>query len=280
MFDLKCLNPVKIFAAQWRKALLALVVFNSSMPLVADVDPELLWLPRNYNHHYKTLYRAANTVEQHDRCAQVIAASLSESESDIEHPIFKITCRDDNRISFIAVVDGFTNEILNLPPSPVEAEPEPEAELTPAEIEQQARQAKRDKFWQLCFSQVEKRSRELKSLEWLHKEQPDPAEETESSLLFHVDFNARTDSGEKLEFRAHCDFQGDEKRIEIRARNLMPRVSPEDEHIEIDESSLEGEVVGNSKGAKPVLITEREAKTDLVLDPEPDSEPVLEDAKQ
>lgn len=225
-----------------------LAVCNSFVPIVAAVDQDLLWLPRNYNHHYKTLYRAANTVEQHERCVKVIAASLSEAESNIEHPVFKITCRDKERVSFVAVVNGFTNEILNLPPSlseePIELEPE--IELSPEEVAQQAHQSKLDEHWRRCISQVERRARNLNLLEWLYEGQPTPVEDSETTVLYHLDFNARTKDGEALAYRAHCDFSSDEEDIGIHARNL-PRITAGEDSDEnkaegpVTESSVEGE---------------------------------------
>lgn len=226
------------------------MAFMSVSPVARAVEQDLLWLPRNYNHHYKTLYRAAVTVEEHDRCAKVIAASLSEAESNIEHPIFKITCRDKARISFVAVVDGFTNEILNLPPSlseePVELEPE--IELSPEEAAEEAHQNKLNEHWQFCFAQVERRAQKLHVLEWLHEGQSEPVEESETALLYHVDFNARTENGEALAFRAHCEFGEGEKNIEIHARNLpgvIDRDASDDEMVE--DTDIENSIEGKEK---------------------------------
>jgi len=77
--------------AVWTSWFLAIFLACFSVPRAYSVDADLLWLPREYNHHYQTLYRAAIKVEQHQRCVKVIAASLSESDSNIEHPVFKIT---------------------------------------------------------------------------------------------------------------------------------------------------------------------------------------------
>jgi len=238
------INTDNLFLFRLCSVLLAFAIITSIVPAVRAVERDLLWLPRNYNHHYKTLYRAATTVEQHERCVKVIAASLSESESNIEHPVFNITCRDQERRSFVAKVDGFTNEILNLPPSLSEesVELEPEIELSPEEAAQLAHQAKLDEHWQLCYSQVERRARHLNLLEWLHEGQLEPVEESETTFLYHVDFNARSSSGEQLAYRAHCEFKEGVKNIEIHARKLS-RIAADNSS---DENKAEGPATENS----------------------------------
>lgn len=177
----------------------------------AAVDDSLLWLPRNYYRHKRHLYHAAEVAEQTEQCRYVIAGTINQDRSTQEHPVFKITCRDADRQTFAFLVDGLSYDILNRPPPP-----------DPEEIAKRELQQRLEKKWMVCFDQLEQRTDALQGLTWSTQDMPEATMNGDDDITFEVDFNAASEAGNVLHYRAQCHFQGDDKKIDIYSRLEVP----------------------------------------------------------
>ena len=169
------------------------------------INRDQLWLPRDYYRHLRTLYKAAEMAEDTERCKYVIAGTLSQERSDIDHPVFVITCRDQQRQTFAYIMDGISLEILNRP-SP----PDPEVAA------QQALQQKLEKKWLACFEQIKRRTQGFRNTS-LSQDMPAANVIDDNNVHFIVDFNATSRSGDALRYRARCEFNGNKKVVVINA---------------------------------------------------------------
>ena len=195
-------------------SLIATVLFaNESIA----VNRDQLWLPRDYYRHFRSLYKAAEISEQTERCQYVIAGTLSQERSTKEHPVFIVTCRDQERQTFAYIVDGLSLDILNRP-----APPDPEM------LAQQELQKEIEKKWMACQEQIKKRTRGLRGIAWLGQETPEAKMDGDQIIGFEQDFNASDPNGYVLHFKARCHYEGDKKHIDINARLELENQPAED----------------------------------------------------
>ncbi|MGI1678727.1 MAG: hypothetical protein K6L75_08355 [Cellvibrionaceae bacterium] len=192
---------------------IALLIGLSVSELAYAVDPSQLWLPRNYNRFMKELKQAVEVAEATDRCKKVIAGTVSTKDSVKEHPIFKITCRDEDRKTFPWLVDSKTMIIVNKPKEKVEKITEennvPLVMLTDEEKKVLLRQ---EKVWSVCSYRLKRRVKHLRNLSLNTKKMPLPQLLENNGLMFEVEFSALAgiDSeieGEKLSYKALCRYE-------------------------------------------------------------------------
>lgn len=176
-------------------------------PCALSINQDQLWLPRDYYRHFRALFDAAEMSEQTERCKYVIAGTLSQERSTKDHPVFVITCRDNERQTFAYIVDGLSLEILNRP-----APPDPEL------LAQQELELKLEKQWLTCYEQLKLRTQKLRGLSGFSQNLPAYELDQDKNPLFMVDFNAAAEDGTALQFRAQCQFEGDKKRLAINRR--------------------------------------------------------------
>ncbi len=201
-------RPLTIFQS-WLVGLgLAFVLAVTSQPVLA-LDKDQLWLPRNYYRYFRELYDAAEIVEATERCVYIIDGTINTTTSTKKHPIFKITCRDPNRLTFAYMVDGLSLKILNLPPPP-----------DPEELARRERVKILTGFWDKCMAHLEHRTARLKARKWVTEAMP----EDQSEAIFAVEFDGRSDTGRRLGYVGRCDFTGEKPAINIHARLPEPEL--------------------------------------------------------
>jgi len=177
------------------------------------INQDQLWLPRDYYRHLRALYKAAEISEETERCAYVIAGTLSQERSTKEHPVFVITCRDQERQSFAYIIDGLTLDILNRP-----AAPDPEL------VAQKEMQLKLEKLWLACYQQLKLRTQGLRATN-LSQDLPEATMADDNHISFQVDFNATSIQGDTLHYQALCHYEGEKKTIDINARISGPEIT-------------------------------------------------------
>lgn len=207
--------PLRLRSQLHRRLMALVCILMSTQVLLGSmlayaVDNSQLWLPRNYYRHFKHLQEAARVSEETQMCQHVIAGTILQNRSTLEHPIFKITCRDNERKTFAYIVDGLSYEILNRPPPP-----DPEA------LELIALNRKLDELWSLCSDQLQQRTQGLRGVAWLIeggiKQRPQAVMNGDEDVLFEVLFNSAGRRGNVLNYQALCHFRDGDKDINIYA---------------------------------------------------------------
>lgn len=189
---------------------LALFVVNPWPSQVLAVNNSQLWLPRNYNRYFKHLQKAARVAEEAQRCHTVIAGTVSQTHSSKDNPVFKITCRDSDRKTFVYLIDGLSYKFHN------------QASTGTEDLEQQSLNKRLDDLWMICSAQLQKRTQNLGGVTWLSSEKggegrPDAVINGDDDILFEVLFNTSGGTGDLLRYRALCHFKTGVKNINIYA---------------------------------------------------------------
>lgn len=197
-----------------------------SFPALSAIDDSRLWLPKNYEHYFSKLRRAARTAEKTDRCESVVRGQLHQERSRPDHPVYRIICRDIDRVTYSVLIDGLTYE-----------------DLTPADKRKnslsaaQLQSMRDDKYWEICQRELSARTGKMMGLTWLTEAMPAPDRSEALKEVFAVDFNAHDIQKQPLRYRAYCTFtreqeSDDEKRRRQRAGELLApfsysvRISP------------------------------------------------------
>jgi len=175
-------------------------------PFAFAINQDQLWLPRDYYRHFRSLTKAAEMSEQTERCDHVIAGTLSQERSTKDHPVFIVTCRDQERQTFAYIIDGLSLEILNRPPPP-----------DPEMVAEKELQLKLEQYWLACYQQIKRRTQGLRGTN-LSQDLPAAEMQDEENMQFHVDFNATSMQGHALHFRAECIYESGKKSIDIHPR--------------------------------------------------------------
>jgi hypothetical protein len=178
-------------------------------------NQDQLWLPRDYYRHLRALYKAAELSEQTERCQYVIAGTLSQERSTKDHPVFVVTCRDQERQTFAYIVDGLSMEILNRPPPP-----------DPELLAERELQLVLEKKWLACYEQIKKRTQGLRAIA-MNQDMPEAHMDNDNNIAFIVDFNATSMDGFALRYRANCQYAGDSKVVDINRSIEVVQESPE-----------------------------------------------------
>jgi len=203
-----------------------LVTALSGLLPVADVQAvpdSRLWLPVSYRAHMSDLSKAAELVEtQAESCESIISGSLHEGLSSKQRPIFKFICRNPQRRSFALLIDGISQEVVDSrnpseTKSFAELRQEKAARLERERVE--AELARQTHFWLLCEQALERRTTNMRNLEWLTTEKPNPDLSLEGHVRYFISFDAKDFKGQHLRYRAECDYVSEEDfDIRIRAR--------------------------------------------------------------
>lgn len=187
------------------------------------LDEDRLWLPVKYQTLYLSLVKAASVAETLQRCAVVVEGTLDLEQSQPDHPIYRIQCRQENGRTYNEMVDGVSFATLTT----VEiVEPElTEEEKEALRIQEEARRMeeiarqKRD-AWQQCRQQLLDRTRMMMELAWQEEldgpREPDAYSEEE--IRFAVDFDARSMWDEALRYTAECSVRDGAAEVVLRKR--------------------------------------------------------------
>lgn len=190
---------------------------------VQAVPDSRLWLPVSYRVHMGKLRKAAKLVEdQAESCETIISGSLHVDLSSKQRPIFKFVCRNPQRRSFALLIDGISQEVVDSrnPSETKSFEALRQEKL--ARLEQQrveAELSRRAHFWTLCEQALERRTTNMRDLQWLTTDKPEPDVSLEGHVRYFVNFDAKDFKGKHLRYRAECDYVSEEDfNIRIRAR--------------------------------------------------------------
>lgn len=179
-------------------------------PLLAGaVDDQRLWLPAEYSRLFLDLKEAAMAAEGLERCVNVLRGTIDLDQSTASRPIYRILCRQRNGRSYNEMVDGQTFETLTTkivvpePPSPGELEAQ---RLAEEKRIAEAREARRQKAWELCESALKSRLRLMQDVSWLSDFPPAPVTFNDQVVVFTLDFNAIDVYGKPLRYRSTCEY--------------------------------------------------------------------------
>lgn len=180
----------------------------------AAIDAERLWLPRSDQKYYLNLVQSAAAAEALPRCQTVLEGTIDKEQSQPEHPIFRILCRQANGRSYNEMVDGLSFETLT---TPVVVEPPETAEQLQRRLRQEqalaaaAIKQREDEAWQACSGEVQQQTALMMELVMITQTQPAPEELNEHEVVFVIDFDAENFWGEALRFRARCRFSSEQE---------------------------------------------------------------------
>ncbi len=174
---------------------------------VFGLEDDRLWLPKSYQKYYLPLVSSAQAAESIDRCMEVIEGTIDLEQSQPDHPIFRIVCRQENKMSYVEMVDGISYETLTTPKvvEPILTEAEREA----LRIQEEAKKAKMlerkaKDFWVKCDHVLKTRTRMMVNLQWLTPMPPQPVSVSEEDAEFKVNFDAENMWGKALHYEALC----------------------------------------------------------------------------
>ncbi len=162
---------------------------------VIAISDERLWLPESYKILHLKLVKAALQAENTDRCESVVSGTVHQGRSSLQHPVFKITCRDNRRNTYPILIDGITFQDLTPPGRRAKRRTQDELD-----------QILYHKYWSACQKELNKRTKLMMELEWLTSEMPEPEKVSENETRFSVDFNAMDLQRRLLQYRARCTF--------------------------------------------------------------------------
>lgn len=177
---------------------------SASPALAADVDPDRLWLPKSYAVHWSSLRAVAEATLAGERCKSLVRGEIARAKSTPDHPVFGITCRDENNRTFLSLYDGLT--MVSLDP---ESEPEDNEEPVnqdPAILEQP--------IYEYCLSRWQEELVSMKNLAWVDSIENWRANRSEALELdgrttthfyYERNFDATDMAGAPLRYTAYCD---------------------------------------------------------------------------
>jgi hypothetical protein len=154
-----------------KKQVCSLAVIGLLMTDVSlAVDSYNFWLPSSYREWLPEMRQEAEALEKTEACVKVIKATLHESYSTRENPVFRFVCRDSQRVSFSILVDAITHKQTYSNP---ERSPEAIAARKAAAIEEarlaeiEAAKERLDASRQKCQQLLDKRTKFMRNLSWV-----------------------------------------------------------------------------------------------------------------
>ncbi len=225
--------------------------------LVADVslavDNFNFWLPSSYREWLPEMRQEAEALEKTEACVKVIKATLHESYSTRENPVFRFVCRDSQRVSFSILVDAVTHKQTYSNP---ERSPEAIAARKAAAIEAarlaeiEAAKERLEASRQKCQQLLDKRTKFMRDLSWVSdglsepkridlegkkkaKLKPEPAkkampesetveDEVPQAWVFDAQFDASDLHNRPLRYQARCTVP-DEGKVSLKiSRRIEP----------------------------------------------------------
>jgi hypothetical protein len=173
------------------------------------LDENRLWLPVRYQTLYLSLLKAASIAEELERCVDVVEGTLDLEQSETNHPIYRIQCRQENGWTYNEMVDGLSFATLTTVKviEPELTAEEKEVLRVQEEIRRQEEIARQKQVaWQECRSQLLDRTRLMMNLIWQTEIEGlvEPEAYSEEEQRFSVDFDARSMWEEPLHYTADC----------------------------------------------------------------------------
>lgn len=201
--------PWRLVICRASASLLGVALLCSSTHIIA-LDTSRLWLAQTHQKYYLDLVRAARGAEALDRCESVLAGTLDREQSQVDHPYFRILCRQENGVSYNEMVDGLTFETLTtvvIDPPPLTEE---EKERLRIEAEARAKLALEERksiAWGECTSQLQQQTQMMMNLVVLTQSQPEPSMLSDTAIVFVTDFDAKDTWGKNLQYKAVCTVE-------------------------------------------------------------------------
>ncbi len=208
-----------------------LPLFLWSVLSAGVVDASSLWLPASYREWLPKLNEEVTTLTAKGECQQVISASLSEKQSTIEHPVFRIVCRDSTNTSYAVLIDAITHEQHYVNPgraaehgAPQSVE-EQQKELAAAAVKLEAKRVD-------CEQELQQRTTFMQNFSWVSARfsaprqvaaiEIDPmSKNTAQVVVLEGNFNTSDSLGRPLKFRALCTIQDEKNQVFVK---ISPRV--------------------------------------------------------
>ena len=215
--------------------------------LMADaslaVDNYNFWLPSSYREWLPEMRQEAEALEKTESCVKVIKATLHESYSTRENPVFRFVCRDAQRVSFSILVDAITHKQTYSNP---ERSPEVIAARKAAAIEAarlaeiEAAKERLEASRQECQQLLDKRTKFMRNLSWVSDGLSDPLridlgenkkakpksepveDEVPQAWVFDAQFDASDLHGRSLQYQARCTVPDDGKISMKISRRITP----------------------------------------------------------
>lgn len=176
------------------------LVLGAPLSNASELDINRLWLPKSYALHWSSLRAVAESALATERCVTLVRGEIARARSTPEHPVFGITCRDENSRTFLSLYDGLTLASLDADGG------EEKVEYDPTILEQP--------FYEYCVSRWQEELVNMQNLSWvdaIENWQANRIEEFErdgrrgAHFYFERDFDATDVAGAPLEYTAHCD---------------------------------------------------------------------------
>lgn len=182
-------------------SLFLLLLFNTSQ---ADVH---MWLPVSYQEKEDELSKAVDMIMDTERCERALKATISQDRSTVEHPVFKILCKDKDGVTYWELVDGINFAMIDdfLPGTDAYKAAAAEKKL------------KLKNMWRTCISMMDEQYINFSNVRVLTKKQPTEIYKPDKSIHFYVDFDAVSSFGEGLKYSADCIFN-DNSNYHVRLR--------------------------------------------------------------
>ena len=80
--------------------LLCLLAISITPKALASINTKGLWLPKSYQKYLPQLMLAAQKAEKTERCLHVMNGGLHNQKPDEEQVVFRVTCRDEDKLSY------------------------------------------------------------------------------------------------------------------------------------------------------------------------------------
>ncbi|AFU98859.1 hypothetical protein [Simiduia agarivorans] len=186
-----------------RKTLLACSIsflLSAPLTLASELDINRLWLPKSYALHWTSLRAVAESAVATDRCVTLVRGEIARTKSTPEHPVFGITCRDENSRTFLLLYDGLTLASLDV------SSGEAKVDYDPSILERP--------FYEHCLSRWQEELVNMKDLSWLDSIENWRASRIDeferdgspgAHFYFERHFDATDIAGAPLEYTAYCD---------------------------------------------------------------------------
>ena len=187
------------------------------------LDEDRLWLPIKYQTLYLSLVKAATVAEELDRCVAVVEGTVDMEQSQPNHPIYRIQCRQESGRTYNEMVDGISFATLTTEKvvKPELTAEEQEMLRVQEEIRRQEEIASHKlRAWEECRRQMIDRTQLMLDLTWKTEIEGlvEPEIYTDEEVSFSVDFDARSMWQEPLHYTAECTVRNDAAEVVLLKR--------------------------------------------------------------
>ena len=149
-----------------------------------------LWLPTSQKQYMPNLFKAAELVQQQERCLSLVRGEYMSSHSSPGRPVFRVICRNENNLTFPILIDGISYDELHVT----------------GETRLQQRQRHLPQYSRICLTQLKIKANRMVNPHWPEGVVLEPVLLNDDAIHFEVDFTAESLRGVELEYRGYCYF--------------------------------------------------------------------------